>query len=123
MYVVYFKMSVSDYERPTYYCRLLTIGPSHCLELSLPESSFPDVDSATGLYVAEHTATTPDPYVQQQLQWKFLYIKTVEETVTCLLVVPLYKRSNKKQILACATKSGLQHVFKGKEFPHPAPSV
>lgn len=69
------------------YWELLTIGPSQCLELSLPKSSFPDVDSATGLYVAEHTATTPDPDVQQQLQWKFLYIKTVEETVTCLLVV------------------------------------
>lgn len=48
----------------------------------------------------------------------------VEETVTCMLYdrqasVPPCKRSNEKKIVVCATELGLQHVFKGEEFPIP----
>lgn len=57
--------------------------------------------------MAETTAP-PHLYVGEKLKAKVLGVKT--------MYVPLFRRSNKKQIVVCASESGSQHVSEG-EFP------
>lgn len=53
-------------------------------------------------------------------QGKLLYVKTVEETVSCVLCDAKrqclsVREKNKKQVLVCVML-GLQHVFTGKSL-------